>query len=69
MVNSNFQQILKEKIEDLFISLPPNTPTFELTITKGNEQQFTIQFKSLNDTVKNEKPKKINPVGLHDLFW
>jgi hypothetical protein len=69
MVNSNFQRMLKEKIENLLIGLPPNTPAFELKITKGNEQQFTIQFKSLNDTVKKGNSMKINPVGLHDLFW
>ena len=69
MVNSNFQQMLKEKIEDLIVGLPPNTPAFEVTITKGNEKQFTIQFKSLNENVKKGNPNKINPVGLHDLFW
>lgn len=59
-----------KEVQSILENLPINSITYELTITKRNEQEFAIQFKNSEDnTVKKSKPNKINPVGLHDLFW
>jgi hypothetical protein len=49
--------------------LPLNISEFELTITKLASKEFIVQFKNLSVPVETRKLKKINPVGLHDLFW
>lgn len=57
------------EVWNILKDLPINAPTFELTITKRSEQEFTVQFKNLNQNSEKSKLSKINPVGLHDLFW
>jgi hypothetical protein len=58
-----------DEVQGILKSLPINNPAFELTITKQDEQEFAIQFKNLNYATTKSKLNKINPVGLHDLFW
>jgi hypothetical protein len=57
------------EVQSILQNLPIETPAFELSITKRSEQEFTVQFKNLNHTIDKSKLSKINPVGLHDLFW
>jgi hypothetical protein len=57
------------EVQSILQNLPLDTPAFELSITKRSEQEFTVQFKNLNHTIDKSKLSKINPVGLHDLFW
>lgn len=58
-----------DKVQGILKHLPINTPAFELTITKRVDHEFIVQFKDLTVPVEVKKIKKINPVGLHDLFW
>jgi hypothetical protein len=58
-----------DEVQGIFKNLPISTPTFELTITKQSEVEFEIQFKKLNYITEENKLKKINLVGLHDLSW
>ncbi len=58
-----------DEVQGVLKNLPINTPTFELTITKRVDHEFIVQFKNLTVPVETKKPKKINLVGLHDLFW
>jgi hypothetical protein len=57
------------EVQNILKDLPINSPEFEITITKRNELGFTVQFKNLNCTIAKRRLSKINPVGLHDLFW
>ncbi len=57
------------EVQSILQNLPIDTPAFELTITKQSGQEFTVQFKNLNHTIDKSKLSKVNPVGLHDLFW
>jgi hypothetical protein len=57
------------EVSGILQNLPIDTPTYELTISKRDEKEFAIQFKNLNCIIEKSKPKKINPIGLHDLFW
>jgi hypothetical protein len=57
------------KVQSILKDLPLNISEFELTITKLASKEFIVQFKNLSVPVETRKLKKINPVGLHDLFW
>jgi hypothetical protein len=57
------------EVQIILRDLPVSISEFELIVTKRVGRGFIVQFKNLTIPVETIKPKKINPVGLHDLFW